>query len=157
MSCAVAVDTKLETPEGPLTMRTVAKTPCSVMTRTDEGTIRFRMSKDARVLAEAQPTLRIALENGLAFRVGENQVLFKEGMQEVRADEVQPGDQLMSAFAFPAGYVYHTDEGEERTSKGTTGVRTVDAAGAAEVYSFRVNCTGRFVFSAGVLGKAEGS
>jgi hypothetical protein len=157
MSCAVAADTKLETPEGPLTMRTVAKTPCSVMTRTDEGKTRFHMTKDARVVGEAQPTLRITLENGLSFRVGENQILFREGMEEVRASDVQPRDQLMSAFAFPPGYVYRTDDGEERTSQGTVGVQSVEPAGAADVYGFRVNCTGRFVFSAGVLGRAEGT
>lgn len=157
MSCAVAVNTKLETPEGPLTMRTVAKTPCSVMTRTDDGRIRFHMTREARVLAESLPTLRITLENDLSLRVGEDQVLFKEGMEEVRAAEIRPGDQLVSAFAFPPGYVYRTDGGEERTSKGTVEVRSVEPAEASDVYSFRVNRTGRFVFSAGVLGKAEGS
>jgi hypothetical protein len=157
MSCAVAVNTKLETPEGPLTMRTVAKTPCSVMTRTDEGEIRFHMTRDARVQGEALPTLRITLEDGLSFQVGENQVLFKEGMQEARAVDIRPGDQLVSAFAFPPGYVYRTDDGEERTSQGTVGVKSVEAADPCDVYSFRVNRTGRFVFSAGVLGKAEGA
>lgn len=156
MSCAVAVDTKLETPEGPLTVRTVAKTPCSVMTRTDEGAIRFHMTKEARVLGEAQPTLRLTLDNGLSFRVGADQILFKDGMQEVRAADVRPHDQLMSAFAFPAGYEYRTDDGEDRTSQGTIGVESVEPAEAADLYSFRVNRTGRFVFSAGVLGKAEG-
>lgn len=157
MSCAVAVNTKLETPEGPLTMRTVAKTPCSVMTRTDEGEVRFHMTRGARVLGEALPTLRITLEDGLSLRVGEAQILFKEGMQEVPAAEIRPGDQLMSAFAFPPGYVYRTDDGQERTSQGTVGVRSVEPADPAELYSFRVNRTGRFVFSAGVLGKAEGT
>lgn len=138
-------------------MRTVAKTPCSVMTRTDEGKIRFHMTDEARVVGEAQPTLRITLENGLSARVGESQVMFKEGMLEVRAGDIQAGDQLVSAFAFPNGYVYRTDDGEERTSRGTMAVRSVESAGAADVYAFRVNRTGRFVFSAGVLGKADSS
>lgn len=138
-------------------MRTVAKTPCSVMTRTDEGRIRFHMTKDARVFGEAQPTLRLTLENGRTFRVGEDQVLFKEGMQEVRAADVRPDDQLVSAFVFPPGYEYRTDDGRDRTSQGTVGVQSVEAAEAADLYSFCVNRTGRFVFSAGVLGKAEGS
>ena len=157
MSCAVAVDTKLETPEGPLTMRTVAKTPCSVMTRSDEGTTRFHMTKEARLIAEAQPTVRITLGNGLSFRVAGNQVLYGEGMQEVAAADIRPGDELISAFAFPAGYEYRTDDGERRISRGTVGVQSVEPGGPADVYSFRVNRTGRFVFSAGVLGKAEGS
>jgi hypothetical protein len=156
MSCAVAVDTKLETPEGPLTMRTVAKTPCSVMTRTDDGKVRFHMTKDARVVGEARPTLRITLENDLTLRVGEDQVLFKDGMQEVRAVDIRPGDQLVSAFAFPTGYVYRTDEGEERTSQGTVAVKSIEPVEPSDVYGFRVNRTGRFVFSAGVVGKAEG-
>jgi len=155
MRCAVAADTKLETPEGPLTMRTVAKTPCSVMTRTDDAKTRFHMTYEARVVGEAQPTLRITLENGLSVRVGEEQILFKEGMEEVRAGHIKPGDQLVSAFAFPDGYVYRTDDGEERTSRGTVEVRSVEPAGTADVYAFGVNRTGRFVFSAGLLGKAD--
>ena len=63
-TCAVAADTKLETPEGPLTIKTVGASPTSVMTRTDDGRVRFAMSSDVRKFADAQPVLRITLENG---------------------------------------------------------------------------------------------
>jgi hypothetical protein len=42
MLCAIAADTKLETPEGPLTVKTVAASPTSVMTRPDDGQVRLR-------------------------------------------------------------------------------------------------------------------
>ncbi len=155
--CAVAADTKLETPEGPLTMRTVATTPCSVMTRTDAGPTRFHMTKAANKIAEAQPVLRIALANGRSFRVGAAQVLLKGGGGEVRAGDLQVGDELACVFDFPVGYRYRTDDGREVTARGTVVVAAVGPAGEADLYSFRVNQTGRFVFSAGVLGKAEGN
>jgi hypothetical protein len=154
--CAVAAETKLETPEGPLTMRTVAKTPCSVFTRTDEGQVRFHMTKAARLLGEAQPVLRVTLENGLSLRVGPDQILVAGDGAEVRAADLHPGTELASIFAFPAGYTYRADDGRELTSRGTLTVQSVEPGGEADLFSFRVNRSGRFAFSAGVLGKAEG-
>jgi hypothetical protein len=153
--CAVAADTKLETPEGPLTMRTIAKTPCSVMTRTEDGKTRFHMIVSPEQLEAPQPVLRVQLDNGLALRVGADQVLFREGMREVRAADLEAGDQLVSVFAFPTGYAYRADDGTEQTSRGTVTVQSVAPAGEADVFRFRVNVTGRFAFSAGVLGKAD--
>jgi hypothetical protein len=153
--CAVAADTKLETPEGPLTMRTIAKTPCSVLTRTDDGKTRFHMIVRPVQLEAPRPVVRVQLDNGLALRVGADQMLFQDGMREVRAGDLKAGDQLVSVFAFPEGYSYRADDGAERTSRGTVTVESVSAAGEAEVFCFQVNVTGRFAFSAGVLGKAE--
>ncbi len=154
--CAVPSDTKLETPEGPLTMATVARTPTSVMTRTDDGALRFTMTGQAQK-AEGRPAIRITLDDGRALRVGGEQILFRKGMREVRAREVMVGDELESAFVFPEGYAYQTDDGREARSSGAVAVSAVEPAGEADLYSFRVHLTGRFVFSAGVLGKAEGS
>lgn len=153
--CAVAHDTKLETPEGPLTVKTVGASPTSVMTPTDAGQVRFAMTTEVRRVAEAQPVLRITLENGRAFRVGAEQILLGQGMREVRAGELRAGDELASAFVFPAGYRYQTDAGEERTSQGSVRITAVEPGGEADLYSLKVPRTGRFVFSSGVLGKAE--
>ena len=155
MSCAVAADTKLETPEGPLTMRTIAKTPCSVMTRTEDGKTRFHMIVSPEQLEAPRPVVRVQLDNGHALRVGADQVLFGDGMREVRAGELKAGDQLVGVFAFPTGYVYRADDGTEQTSRATVTVQSVAPAGEADVFRFGVNVTGRFAFSAGVLGKAE--
>jgi hypothetical protein len=152
--CAIAADTKLETPEGPLTVKTVLKSPTAVMTRTDEGAVRFAMSSGATVVGESLPVLRIVLDNGRSLRVGADQVLFAAGMREVAAGELRSGDRLESVFSFPKGYAYKTDAGEERVSDGAVGVTAVEPGGEAEVHRLTVARTGRFVFSAGVLGKA---
>jgi len=154
-TCAVAADTKLETPEGPLTVKTVGNSPTAVMTRTDDGLVRFAMSSEVRKVAEAQPVLRIVLDNGRALRVGADQQLFDHGMELRRAGSLQAGDELVSAFAFPAGYEYVTDGGETVRSNGTVKVVSIEPGGDADLYSLKIALTGRFVFSSGVIGAAE--
>jgi hypothetical protein len=154
--CAVAADAKLETPEGPLTMRTVAKTPCSVLTRTASGEVRFRMTHDARSLGDPVPVLRITLAGGLSFRVGAAQVLLRPDGGEVQAAALRPGEEVASAFVFPAGYAYRTDDGKEEVSTGGVRIAAVRPDGEAELFSFRVNQAATFAFSSGVLGKAAG-
>jgi intein/homing endonuclease len=149
----IAADTKLETPEGPLTIKTVGASPTSVMTRTDDGMVRFAMTTDVRKVADAQPVLRITLENGRALRVAADQILLRDGLQEVRAGDLRPGDELLSNFAFPSGYEYRTDGGETRVSNGTVKVAAVEPGGDADLYSLKVPRTNRFVFSSGVIGK----
>jgi hypothetical protein len=155
MLCAIAADTKLETPEGPLTVKTVGTSPTSVMTRTDDGQVRFAMTSAVRKVAEAQPVVRIALENGRALRVGAEQILLAADQREIPAAALRAGDELLNAFAFPVGYEYRTDDGQNRTSTGTVKVVAVEPAGEADLFSLKVDRTGRFVFSSGVIGKAE--
>ena len=155
MPCAIAADTKLETPEGPLTVKTVGASPTSVMTRTDDGQVRFAMATAVRKVAETQPVIRIALDNGRVLRVGAEQTLLGANGDEIRAAALRVGDELLSAFAFPVGYEYHTDDGQPRTSTGTVAVAAVEPAGEADLYSLQVPRTGRFVFSSGVIGTAE--
>jgi hypothetical protein len=150
-------DTKLETPEGALTMTALARTPAALLSRTDDRTVRFAMIKAVRKLAGAQPVLRLTLSNGSAVRVAPNQVLLGRGMIEVRAGELRPGDELEAVFAFPDGYAYTADGGEACTSRASVTVTAVEAAGEADLYAFAVNRTGRFAFAAGVFGRAEGS
>ena len=152
--CVVASDTKLETPEGPLTVATVAKTPCSVLTRTDDGAVRFAMISSIQKVAEAQAVLRVRLDNGLSFRVGAQQVLFRKGMSEVPAGDLKPGDELEPVFTFPAGHIFRTTDGTPETARGALTVTHVEPAGESDLYSLSVPRTGRFLFSAGVLGKA---
>src|SRR5262249_41409108 len=102
-TCAIPADTKLETPEGPLTVKTVGASPTSVMTRTDDGMVRFAMSSEVRKVAEAQPVLRVTLDNGRALRVGAAQILLTHELREVTAGDLHAGDALLNAFAFPVG------------------------------------------------------
>src|SRR5215470_3431447 len=111
-TCAVAADTKLETPEGPLTIKTVGGSPTAVLTRTDDGAVRFAMTSAVRKVADLQPVLRITLDNGRALRVGAAQVLLTHELREVRAGDLRAGDELLNAFAFPPGYEYRTDDGQ---------------------------------------------
>src|SRR5262245_1390032 len=151
----IAADTKLETPEGPLTIKTVGASPTSVMTVMDDKSIRFALSTDERKVADAQPVLRITLENGRAMRIAPQQVLLKQGFVEARAGDVRAGDELMNAFSFPEGYEYRTDAGEKLISNGTVKVTAVEPGGEADLYCLKVVRSGRFVFSSGVVGKAE--
>ncbi len=149
----VASNTKLETPEGPVTAKTVLKSPTAVMTRTDEGTVRFAMTTPGEV-TEKVAVLAVTLDNGRSFRVGPEQMLLKKGMTPVAAKDLRAGDRLESPFAFPAGYVYQTDAGDAVESDGCIGVRSIEAAGVSDVHALTVERTGRFAFSAGALGVA---
>lgn len=156
--CALAADTKLETPEGALTVRGLAGKSVAVFTREPSGRVRFRMMLDVRKLAEQQPTLRIALDNGHSFRVGPSQILFKKGMAECRADALKPGDELVPAFSYPEAYAYRDDRsGAERISQGSIRVAGVEPDGSADLYTLGVNQTGCFFLSAGILCKADGN
>jgi hypothetical protein len=113
------------------------------------------MTTAVRKVAEAQPVVRIALDNGRTLRVGAEQRLLAADGQEIRAGALRVGDELLNAFAFPVGYEYRTDDGQTRTSTGAVAVVAVEPAGAADLYSLQVLRTGRFVFSSGVVGTAE--
>lgn len=154
--CCVASDTKLETPEGGLTMSSLATKPAALLTRTDAREVRFAMIKNVAKIGEAQPVVRVRLSNGGTLRVGAEQVLYKRGMVEAAAGALQVGDELDAVFAFPDGYTYTGDDGSPLTSRGSVVVTAVEPAGEADVFGFAVNRVGRFMFSAGVLGKANG-
>ena len=154
--CALAADTKVETPEGAMAIRTVAGKSIAVFTREPGGRVRFRMMLNVRKNAEQQPVVKVTLENQQSFRVGPEQILFKKGMLECRADALQAGDELESAFHFPAGYQFkHDGTGETRASTAALRIDRIEAAGTADVFTLGVNQTGCFFLTAGVLCKAE--
>src|SRR5205814_2156907 len=130
---AVAADTKVETPEGALTIKGLAGKAVAVFTRDDNGRVRFRMMLDIRRSAEQQPVLKITLENGMSFRVGPEQVVFKKGMVETRAAALRVGDTLVPAFHYPEGYRFHEDgSGVERESTASLRVTAVEPGGTAD-------------------------
>jgi hypothetical protein len=154
--CALAADTKVETPEGSLTVRSVAGKSVAVFTRDPAGGVRFRLMENVRKVAEQQPVLKITLDNGFFFRVAGYQVLFKKGMVGCRADGLRAGDALEPAFHYPAGYRFHSDaDGSEQESSASLQVIGSTPDGAADLYAFRVKQTGCFFLTAGVLCKAE--
>ncbi|MBI3785436.1 MAG: hypothetical protein HY270_18745 [Deltaproteobacteria bacterium] len=154
--CALAPETKIETPEGALTVKTVAGKPISVFTREPSGRVRFRRVLDAHKTSDQQPVLKVTLDNGASFRVGREQVLYRKGMLECRADDLAVGDQLEPAFHFPEGYQFHSDTGEGLSlSPGGWRVTKTEPGGVADLYSLGVNQTGCFFLAAGVLCKAD--
>ena len=156
--CALAADTKVETPEGAMTVKGVAGKAMSVFTRDATGRTRFRQMINARQVGEAQPMLKVTLETGATFRVGPDQIVYKKGMAEVRAAELHVGDDLEAAHHYPDGYDYHDlNTGERRISTHAWRVTKIEPAGQADVFSMAVNKTGNFFLAAGVLCKAEGA
>lgn len=153
--CAIAADTKLETPEGSLTVKSLAAKAAPVFT-IEDGHVRFRMFTDARVIADSAPALGITLENGATFRVGPEQVLFRKGMEPTRAADLQSGDELVPMFSYVDGYTYRDDgSGEDAVSRAALTVTRVEPAGEATLYAFRVRVSGRFFVAAGVLCQAD--
>ncbi|HVO28099.1 MAG TPA: hypothetical protein VMW56_31215 [Candidatus Margulisiibacteriota bacterium] len=154
--CGLAAETKVETPEGAMAIRSVAGKSIAVFSREPTGRVRFRMMQNVRKVAEQQPVLQLTLENGQSFRVAPQQVLFKKGLVECRADALQVGDALEPAFAYPDGYRFSSDtEAAGRMSDASLHVTRIEPAGNADLYSLGVNQTGSFFLSAGILCKAE--
>ena len=155
--CALAADTKVETPEGAMAIRAVAGKAIAVFTR-EAGRVRFRMMLDVRKLAEQQPVLKITLETGESFRVAAEQVFYKKGMVECRADALRIGDHLEATFHYPEQYQFIDDTtGETRSSPAALRVTEVGSGGTADLYTLGVKQTGCFFLTAGVLCKAEGT
>jgi len=157
-ACGLAADTKVETPEGAMTIRAAAGKAIAVFTRDTTGRVRFRLMQDVRKTAEQQLVLKITLETGAAFRVAPQQVLFKKGLVECRADALQVDDELEPTFMYPADYQFTDDTSRGvRRSTGSLRVKHIEPAGTADVYTLGVNQTGCFFLTAGVLCKAEAS
>ena len=154
MAWALAADAKLETPEGPLTVKTVGASPTPVMVLDGNGHHRFAMSADVCVVATAQPVLRVVLDNGRAVRLGAEHLLLGVDGTPRRADALRPGDRLLHAFAFPVGYAYRSDDGETYVSDGGVGVAGVADGGTADLYALRVPPGARVVLSAGLVAPA---
>lgn len=155
LRCGVAADTKVETPEGSMTVRACAGKAIPVLTRNAENQILFRMMREVRKVADAHPVLAVTLESGESFRVAPEQILFSADMQPIPASQLKEGAALMPAFHFPAGYQYRTDGGEERVSDHALKITRIQPGGTAEIYALGVNQTACFFLAAGVLCEAE--
>src|SRR5260370_32461249 len=107
--CGLAADTKGETPEGGLAIRTVAGKAIGVLTRDAAGRVRFRMMQNVLRVAEQRPVVAVTLETGQSFRVAPHQILFKAGLAECHADALRIGDLLESAFHYQPGYRFWND------------------------------------------------
>lgn len=153
--CGIAAETKVETPEGSMTIRACAGKAIPVLTRSDENAILFRMMLEVRKVADDHPVLKVTLENGESFRIAPEQILVQADEQAVAAAGLKAGIALLPAFHYPQGYGYRSDGGAECVSDHALKVVRVEPAGTAEVYALGVNQTGCFFLAAGVLCRAE--
>jgi hypothetical protein len=153
--CGIAAETKVETPEGPMTIRACAGKAIPVLTRNDESAVLFRMMLDVRKVADGHPVLKVTLENGESFRIAPEQIMVQADQQTVAASGLRAGIALLPAFHYPPGYNYRSDGGSECVSDRALKVVKVEPAGTAEVYALGVNQTGCFFLAAGVLCRAE--
>ena len=154
-NCGLAAETKVETPEGSMTIRACAGKAIPVLSRNEESSVLFRMMLEVRKVADAHPVLKITLETGEAFRVAGEQIFLGPDLQPVRASALRVGSPLLPAFHYPSGYTYQSDAGADCVSERTHKVAKIEPAGTAEVYSLGVNQTGCFFLAAGVLCQAE--
>ena len=154
--CVVAGSTKVDTPEGSVAVQKLVGKPTPVLTRTADGHHRFQMLQSVRKVEEQQPVLRVTLENGQAFLVGREQVLFSKEMEPVRAEAVQSGTLLMAAHQYREGYEYFdTVQGITRTALGGVAVASVIEDGTADLYAVQIAQTGTCFLAAGVLCQGE--
>lgn len=135
-----------------MAIRSVAGKTIPVFSRDPNGRTRFRPMHDVERIANAQPVLRVLLDNGLAFRASGEQRVFTRDMQLVRVAELTPGTVLTSAFHYPPGYRYRVEPGgHEEVSAGGWRVVSVEAGGEADLFSLRVPPHDCFFLTAGIL------
>ncbi len=138
----------VETAEGPITMAETPNKGFAVLTRLASGALGFRqLIKLAR--SGPVPLVRIVLDSGHAVVLAQKQPVFRRGMQAVAADELQPGDQLETAYAYPEGYV-PADLPGARPAAPIAVVR-VEPVGEGEVMRGTVRDTHALFVTAGVL------
>lgn len=155
--CGLAAETRVETPEGPMVIRTIAGKSVPVLSLNEQGAILFRMMTNVRKVAEQQPVVKVTLETGQSFRVAPSQLLLTRAMESIAASSLTPGIWLKPAFHYPEGYRYRSDGDAEVESRSALRVTAAEPGGAADIYAFGVHQTGRFFLTAGVLCQAEGA
>lgn len=151
----LASDAPLLAPEGPLPVGKLVGKTVPVLGRGPNGRLRFHLVGEIRLVAESAPVWKVALENGRFFRAGSEQVVFDPEEKPVRLSDVRPGADLFPAYAYPRGYRYRTDEGEEKISTGGIRVVEIGPDGSAPVYAVRLRTGDRFFLDCGILCAAE--
>jgi hypothetical protein len=144
----IAADTWIEAIDGPVAVGTLEGKSMPVMTRFADGRIGFRMmGKFAKAPA---PVLRVTFENGSSVRVAADQLFVKAPMVPTPAAELRPGDGIVPAWDYPAGYV-PPDLPERRPADGTLLVQSVTPDGETDVLSAPIRETGVFFLHCGAL------
>lgn len=138
----------VETAEGPVPMAETPNKGFALMTRLPSGALGFRQLIKVTTSGPV-PLVRVVLDNGHAVITAAGQTFFRRGMAAVAAEDLQPGDQLETAYQYPEGYT-PPDLPDARPATAIA-VRRVEPAGEGEVMSGIVRDTHAFFLTAGVL------
>jgi hypothetical protein len=149
----LTADTEVEAVDGPSTIEELMGRGIPVLTRLPSGARGFRILFKVEASASRTPVVTIALDNGHGVTVAQDQIVYKIGMEPVRAGDLAAGDMLEPAFHYPPGYRLRDAGPEADGEAGPPGHRVVqvDGAGEAVVYSGRVKETGCGFLTAGIL------
>lgn len=144
----IALDTCVETAEGPLPMAETPGKGFAVLTRLPSGALGFRQLIKV-VTHEGVPLVRVRLDSGHAVVVARRHPFVRADGAAVAAEDLRAGDRLETAFAYPAGYV-PPDAPAARPSP-SIAVTAVEPAGDGAVMTGTVRDTHTLFLTAGVL------
>jgi len=138
----------IETAEGPVTIAETPNKGFAVLTRLPSGALGFRqLIKLAR--SGPVPLVRIVLDSGHDLVLARRHAVYRHGMQPVPAEELEPGDPLETAYAYPEGY--RPPDLPDARPGGPIRVVRVEPAGEGEVMRGTVRETHALFVTAGVL------
>jgi hypothetical protein len=138
----------VETAEGPVAMAETPNKGFAVLTRLPSGQLGFRQLIKL-VTRGPVPLLRVVLSSGHAVLAARGHPFYRAGMQPVPAERLEAGDDLETAFRYPAGYTPSNAPGAEVSAP--IRVVRVEPAGEGEVLTGTVRDTHALFVTAGVL------
>jgi len=143
----LAGDCMIESAEGPVAMRDTPNKGFAVLTRFPSGQLGFRQL--IKVVEKGPvPLVRVVFDSGHAAVVAREHIFYRLGLEPVPAERLGPGDQLETAFRYPADYAPPDATTPVRQA---IAVRAVEPAGEGPVWAGTVRDTHTFFLTAGVL------
>ena len=143
----LAGDCMIESAEGPVAMRDTPNKGFAVLTRFPSGQLGFRQL--IKVVEKGPvPLVRVVFDSGHAAVVAREHIFYRLGLEPVPAERLGPGDQLETAFRYPADYAPPDATTPVRQA---IAVRAVEPAGEGPVWAGTVRDTHTLFLTAGVL------
>ena len=137
----------VESAEGPVAMRETPNKGFAVLTRLPSGQLGFRQL--IKVVEKGPvPLVRVVFDSGHAAVVAREHIFYRLGLEPVPAERLGPGDQLETAFRYPADYAPPDATTPVRQA---IAVRAVEPAGEGPVWAGTVRDTHTLFLTAGVL------
>ena len=143
----LAGDCMIESAEGPVAMRDTPNKGFAVLTRFPSGQLGFRQLIKVVEIGRV-PLVRVVFDSGHAAVVAREHIFYRLGLEPVPAERLGPGDQLETAFRYPADYAPPDATTPVRQA---IAVRAVEPAGEGPVWAGTVRDTHTLFLTAGVL------